>query len=218
MRQPLWRERKQPLHDQIDVRPLRRHATVAIRMRSISPSLRKPPIRPAPLHGLKAPRRSMPRPLRPQACLPPPACFTAFTLQELPLAINFALSAARAHARSTSRDNRTALRKAAESWRATHREQRENELQEMGVVIPLSEWLGHNNGPDILESLLFKQWRWSRLRTAAFAPPDAETGIRWARKAAELGLSYEEYRLELLERGRYPTDEDARRIRAARPR
>jgi hypothetical protein len=138
--------------------------------------------------------------------------------KEPSLAINFALSAARAHARSTSRDNRTVLRKAAESWRATHREQRENELQEMGVVIPLSEWLGHNNGPDILENLLFKHWRWSRLRAEAFAPPDTETGIRWAQKAQELGLSYEEYRLELLERGRYPTEEDASRIRANRPR
>lgn len=128
------------------------------------------------------------------------------------MAVNFALSAARAHARSTSRDTRTALRKAASGWR----ERRENDLKERGVVIPLSKWLGHNNGPDILESLLFKEWRWTRAREAAFAPPDHETGARWARKAEELGLSYEEYRLELLERGRYPTDEDARRIRDAR--
>lgn len=134
------------------------------------------------------------------------------------MAINFAAAAARVHARAASRDTRTALRKAAESWRATRREQRENELAQTGVVIPLSEWLGHNNGPDILENLLLKEWRWRQARTAAFAPPDTETGIRWARKAGELGLSYEEYRLELLERGRYPTDEDARRIRAARPR
>lgn len=134
------------------------------------------------------------------------------------MAINFALSAARVHARSASRDSRTVLRKAAESWRATHREQRENELAGMGVVIPLSEWLGHNNGPDILENTTFRQWCWTRARAAAFAPPDTETGIRWARKAHELGLTYEEYRLELLERGRYPTDEDARRIRANRPR
>jgi hypothetical protein len=87
----------------------------------------------------------------------------------------------------------------------------------MGVIIPLSDWLGHNNGPDIIESQLFKQWRWTRLKEAAFAPPDPETGMRWARKADELGLTYAEYRLELLERGRHPTDEDARRIREARP-
>jgi hypothetical protein len=133
------------------------------------------------------------------------------------VAVNFALSAAKAHARSTARDTRVALKQAAASWRATHREQRENDLRQMGVVIPLSEWLGHNNGPDILESLLFKQWRWTRVREEAFAPPNAETGARWARMAEKLGLSYVEYRLELLERGRHPTEEDAARIRAARP-
>lgn len=132
------------------------------------------------------------------------------------MAVNFAVSAARAQRRSVARDTRVEVKQAAAGWRATHREQRENELRGMGVVIPLSEWLGHNNGPDILESLLFKEWRWTRCRDEAFAPPDAETGIRWARKAEELGLSYAEYRLELLERGRHPTHEDAARIRMAR--
>ena len=130
------------------------------------------------------------------------------------MAVNFALSAAKARARSTSRDTQVTVRQAATGWR----ERRENDFKEMGVVIPLSDWLGHNNGPDILESLLFKSWRWTRVREEAFAPPNAETGARWARKAEELGLTYVEYRLELLERGRHPTDEDARRIRNARPR
>jgi|JI8StandDraft_1071087.scaffolds.fasta_scaffold24042_3 hypothetical protein len=133
------------------------------------------------------------------------------------MAINFALSAARVQARSASRDIRTQIKSAAANWRATHKEQRENELREMGIVIPLSEWLGHNNGPDFLEHLRFKEWAWTQARKAAFAPPDPETGARWARKAEALGLSYEEYRLELLERGRHPTDEDATRIRNARP-
>ena len=130
------------------------------------------------------------------------------------MAVNFALSAARAQARTGRRETRIELKQAAASWR----ERRENDLKEMGVVIPLSQWLGHNNGPDILESLLFKEWRWRKVQEEAFTPPNAETGMRWARKAEELGLSYREYRLELLERGRHPTDEDARRIRAARPR
>jgi hypothetical protein len=137
--------------------------------------------------------------------------------EEAIMAVNFVLSAARAHARATRRDTRTEVKRAAAGWRATHREQRENELRDVGVVIPLSEWLGHNNGPDMIESTLFKQWLWTRAREAAFAPPDPETGIRWARKAEELGLTYAEYRLELLERGRHPTDEGARRIREARP-
>lgn len=129
------------------------------------------------------------------------------------MAVNFALSAARIRAKTARRETRVELKAAASTWR----ERRENDLREMGVVIPLSDWLGHNNGPDILESLLFIEWRWRTVQEAAFTPPDAETGARWATKAAELGLSYREYRLELLERGRHPTDEDARRIRAARP-
>ncbi len=132
------------------------------------------------------------------------------------MAVNFAVSAAKAQRRSVARDTRVEVKQAASSWRATQREQRENDLIQMGVVIPLSEWLGHNNGPDILESLLFKQWRWTRVREEAFAPPNTETGIRWARKAEELGLSYAEYRLELLERGRHPTHEDAARILGTR--
>lgn len=131
--------------------------------------------------------------------------------------INFRASAARAQARSVSRDTRTQVKAAALVWRATHKEQRENELREMGIVIPLSEWLGHNNGPDLLEPARFKEWCWTKARRAAFTPPDAQTAARWARKAEALGLSYEEYRLELLERGRHPTDEDATRIRNARP-
>ena len=133
------------------------------------------------------------------------------------MAINFRASAARAQARSVSRDTRTQVKAAASVWRATHKEQRENELREMGLVIPLSEWLGHNNGPDLLEPTLFREWCWTKARKAAFEPPDAQTGARWARKAEALGLSYAEYRLELLERGRHPTDEDATRIRNARP-
>ena len=131
--------------------------------------------------------------------------------------VNFAVSAARAQARSARRDTRVELKQAVSGWRASFREHRENDLKEMGVVIPLSQWLGHNNGPDILENLLFKEWRWRKAQEEAFAPPDAETGARWARKAEELGLTYKEYRLELLERGRHPTDEDAERIRRARP-
>ena len=130
------------------------------------------------------------------------------------MAVNFALSAAKARAKIARRETRAELKQAAASWR----ERRENDLKDMGVVIPLSQWLGHNNGPDMLESLLFKEWRWRKVQDEAFAPPDADTGARWARKAEALGLSYREYRLELLERGRHPTDEDARRIRAARPR
>ena len=126
------------------------------------------------------------------------------------MAFDFSASAARARTRSAPRET---VRAVIVGWR----ERRENDLAQLGIVLPLSIWLGHNNGPDILENLLFKEWRWTRAREEAFAPPNAETGARWARKAEELGLSYAEYRLELLERGRHPTHEDAKRIRDARP-
>jgi hypothetical protein len=125
------------------------------------------------------------------------------------MAFDFSASAARVRARSASRET---SREVIVGWR----ERRENDLAQMGLVIPLSQWLGHNNGPDILESLLFAERQWRRAQEAALAPPNAETGRRWAEKAEKLGLSYREYRLELLERGRHPTDEDAARIRAAR--
>jgi hypothetical protein len=148
------------------------------------------------------------------------SCFIAEAgaLAGAPLvAVNFAVSAARARAKTARRESPAELKQAAAGWRASQREQRENDLRQMGLVIPLSHWLGHNNGPDILESLLFKAWCWRRAQRKALAPPDAETGRRWAGKAEVLGLTYTEYRLELLERGRHPTEEDAARIRAARP-
>lgn len=127
--------------------------------------------------------------------------------------VNFALSAARAQNRSTARDTRREIRSAASTWR----ERRESDLKEMGIVIPLSDWLGHNNGPDILTDTTLLERQWRKAQNEAFAPPDAETGRRWAEMAARLGLTYREYRLELLERGRHPTEEDAVRIRNGRP-
>jgi hypothetical protein len=132
------------------------------------------------------------------------------------MAVNFIAAAARVHARSRARDTRNELKTGASQWRATQREHRENDLRQMGVVIPLSDWLGHNNGPPILESTLFLERQWRAAQIAAFDPPDAVTGARWAQKAEKLGLSYREYRLEMLERGRHPTDEDASRIRCGR--
>ncbi len=134
------------------------------------------------------------------------------------MAVNFAAASARIGQKPSARDPRADLKRAASTWRASHKEQRENELKQIGVVIPLSPWLGHNNGPDILDPNPFLQRHWRAARKAAFAPPDLETGARWARKAEILGLSYEEYRLELLERGRYPTEEEAKDIRARRAR
>lgn len=132
------------------------------------------------------------------------------------LAVNFALSAARVQARSKARDTRSEIRAGAAAWQASHREQRENDLRRTGIVIPLSDWIGHNNGPDILASTLFLEHQWRRAQEEAFRPPSQEMGRRWARMADKLGLSYREFRLVLLEHGRYPNQEDASRIKALR--
>lgn len=133
--------------------------------------------------------------------------------RDLALTVDFALSAAKARSRAAARDTDGNLKQAAAGWR----ERRENDLREMGVAIPLSVWLGHNQGPPILDPTLLLERQWRAAQSATLAPPNLETGRRWARKAARLGLSYREYRLELLERGRHPTDEEAQRIIKARP-
>ena len=99
------------------------------------------------------------------------------------MAINFALSAARARTRNGARDTRVELKQAVSSWR----ERRENDLKESGLVIPFSDWLGHNKGPSILASSLLLERQWRAAQSAALAPPDPETGRRWAEKAANSG-------------------------------
>lgn len=129
------------------------------------------------------------------------------------MAVDFAASAARARGRLSARDMSVRTAKAAAGWR----ERREANLQQSGIVIPISEWLGHNNGPPMLESQTLLERQWRMAREAALAPPDAATGRRWADLAQRLGLTYEEYRIEMLERGRHPTQEVAALIRARRP-
>lgn len=62
---------------------------------------------------------------------------------------------------------------------------------------------GHNNGPP-LESLYgYRNFVWRRASKAAWKTPPIEVIRRRARRARELGMSYHEYTLEILERGRY---------------
>ena len=87
-------------------------------------------------------------------------------------------------------------------------------LKAEGYVIPLSEWIGHNNGPDWDDDFaLFIAYCWKEAHRKAWTPPSLEVGIRRAKKAAALGISYREYVLEILERGRY-LDDDAVKARA----
>lgn len=63
--------------------------------------------------------------------------------------------------------------------------------------------LGHNQGPPLVES----QWHlaaWRMAHTQAWANPPVEVIRRRLKRARALGMTYRQYTLELLERGRYP--------------
>ena len=77
--------------------------------------------------------------------------------------------------------------------------------------------IGHNGGPPLDEHVpewgvggIGTYFSWRAASEDAFKKVPAETAIRRARKAEALGLTYREYQLEILERGRYlqPTDTD----------
>jgi hypothetical protein len=86
--------------------------------------------------------------------------------------------------------------------------------------------MGHNGGPPLDH---VPEWgvggigtyfAWRAASEAAFKKVPAETAIRRARKAESLGLTYREYQLEILERGRFLQAEDVERIaqiKALRP-
>src|SRR3990167_3582159 len=63
-------------------------------------------------------------------------------------------------------------------------------LKADGIVIPLSEWIGHNNGPGWDDELLFVEYCWREAHRKAWTPPTLEIGVRRARKAQALGLTY----------------------------
>lgn len=78
--------------------------------------------------------------------------------------------------------------------------------------------IGHNGGPP-LEHV--PEWGvggiktyfvWRAASEAAFKAVPVETAIRRAKKAESLGLTYREYQLEILERGRFLQAEDKERI------
>jgi hypothetical protein len=82
---------------------------------------------------------------------------------------------------------------------------------------------GHNGGPPLElphewgEGGFGNYFEWKAARKAAWDVP-YDTAIRRARKAEALGLTYEEYTLEILERGRYLQAEDTERIAAIKRR
>lgn len=66
--------------------------------------------------------------------------------------------------------------------------------------------LGHNGGPPLEESDPNLSWRgyvWRKKHKAAWKTPPREIALRRLARAEELGMSYRDYTLEIMERGRY---------------
>jgi hypothetical protein len=65
---------------------------------------------------------------------------------------------------------------------------------------------GHNGGPPLEPDDPDAGWRlycWRRARKAAWKTPPPEIALRRLARAEQLGMTYREYTLEILERGRY---------------
>ena len=121
------------------------------------------------------------------------------------------MSIADIQARAQSRAGRSRSRQSY--FVAADKARKLADLKAEGFVIPLSEWIGHNNGPDWFEYELYVDYCWKKVHAKAWAPPTQEIGVRRARKAEELGVTYKQYVLEILERGRYLDEETAAELR-----
>lgn len=79
--------------------------------------------------------------------------------------------------------------------------------------------MGHNGGPPLDDHVpewglggIGNYFEWRAASERAFKSMPRETAVRRATKAAVLGLTFEEYQLEILERGRYLQATDVARI------
>ena len=66
--------------------------------------------------------------------------------------------------------------------------------------------IGHNGGPPMEEpehAVTWGQFVWRRAHKKAWKTPPREVALRRLARAEELGMSYKDYTLEILERGRY---------------
>jgi hypothetical protein len=124
------------------------------------------------------------------------------------------MSIADIQARARSKAGQAASRKSY--FVAADKARKHANLKAGGFVVPLSEWIGHNNGPSFFEYALYVAYCWKEAYKKAWTPPSQELAVRRAEKAEALGLSYREYALEIMERGRFPDEALARQIIAKR--
>ena len=74
-----------------------------------------------------------------------------------------------------------------------------------GASPPAQATAGHNGGPSLEEPDPNASWRlfcWRQAHKRAWSVP-REIALRRLARAEELGMTYREYTLEILERGRY---------------
>ena len=83
----------------------------------------------------------------------------------------------------------------------------------------MSWWLGHNQGPPFLddgpawgEAPIATYFAWKRAYDAVWKSVPYHTMLRRLKSAEAIGLTYEEYTLELLFNGRHLQPEDRERI------
>jgi hypothetical protein len=81
---------------------------------------------------------------------------------------------------------------------------------------------GHNGGPPLEEKPHVPPWGkggigtyfwWKKAHRAAWRAPSRQVQLMRLEKAEALGLTYEEYTLEIMERGRFLQVEDVDRVR-----
>lgn len=63
--------------------------------------------------------------------------------------------------------------------------------------------IGHNGGPPLDPDASWRSWVWRKAHKKAWKTPPREIALRRLARAEELGMSYKEYTLEILERGNY---------------
>ena len=86
-------------------------------------------------------------------------------------------------------------------------------------ITPAEIRMGHNGGPPFDDHVpewgpggIGTYFLWKAASESAFKSLPTETAIRRARKAETLGLTFREYQLEILERGRFLQATDTERI------
>lgn len=67
---------------------------------------------------------------------------------------------------------------------------------------------GHNGGPPLEDGnddpAGWRLWCWRRAQRRAWRTPPREIALRRLERAEGFGMTYREYTLEILERGRHP--------------